>query len=233
VPQTGPDDDDTVLVTRTPPSGLVAVRPALVPELRLALAGDLVELWERAGTADPPFWSCAWPGGQALARYLLDHPGVVTGRSVVDMASGSGIVALAAAAGGARSVTAVDVDPAAGAALARNLGLNPWIGQPVAFHCGDVLDDPPGEIDVVCAGDVCYEGAMARRMVRWLAAAATAGATVVIGDPGRSYLPDRASLSRLAVYRVPGDGVVDGSDAIDTAVYRLGTIGGPHLPADA
>ncbi len=189
----------------------------------MALSDDLIGLWERAGTADPPFWACAWPGGQALARYLLDHPGVVRGRSVVDMATGSGIVALAAAAAGARMVTAVDVDPAAGAALARNLALNPQIGAPVAFRCQDVLDDPPWEIDVVCAGDVCYEGAMARRVVRWLEAAAGAGATVVVGDPGRSYFPDRTNLTPLACYGVPGDGIVDDGGVIETGVYRLGT----------
>jgi predicted nicotinamide N-methyase len=202
---------------------MVVGHPPLVPEVCLALADDLIGLWERTGAADPPFWSCAWPGGQALARYLLDHPEVVGGRSVVDMATGSGIVALAAAAGGARVVTAVDVDPAAGDALAANLALNPWIGAPVAFHCADVLDDPPWEIDIVCAGDVCYEGAMARRVVRWMTAAATAGATVLIGDPGRSYLPDGAILSLLARYAVAGDGVVDGGGEIETGVYRLGS----------
>jgi predicted nicotinamide N-methyase len=197
------------------------VRPALVPELRLELSDDVMGLWEASESDAPPFWASAWPGGQALARYLLDRPELVRGRTVLDLASGSGIVGLAASLAGAARVTAVDVDPAAGEALARNLALNPQIGGAVEFVGRDILDEPPIAFDLVCAGDVCYEGAMARRMVRWLVRTADAGIEVLVGDPGRSYFPTDPAFGLVASYEVEADPVMHGTDRVVAGVYRL------------
>lgn len=195
--------------------------PALVPELVVETSDDVLGLWEALGTPSPPFWAFPWPGGQVLARHLLDHPHLVRGRSVLDLASGSGIVALAAAAAGARSVTAVDVDPGAGPALRRNAALNPTVTTEVGFCGDDLLGGPPPAVDVVCAGDVCYEGAMAGRMARWLAAAAAAGVTVLVGDPGRPYLPPGWAPTVVARHQVETDAGVDQAAVVTASVYRL------------
>lgn len=179
-------------------------RPALVPELRLHVTDDVVELWEAmqqaAGAADePPFWAAAWPGGQALARYVLDHPEVVAGRRVLDLGAGSGLVAVAAARAGARSVLASDPDPYSAAAVAVNAETNGVGPFPVV---GDVLDEEPPDVDVVLAGDVCYDRAMTERVLPFLGRAWLRGATVLLGDPGRRYVP-RAGLLAAAAYDVP------------------------------
>ncbi len=167
--------------------------PPLVPELQLHVAHDLVDTWESFGGDDPPFWAHPWPGGQAVARWLLDHPEVVRGRRVVDFAAGSGLVALAAAAGGAAAVVAVDLDPAAGTALAANAAANRWawaeLPGGIAFCGQDPLGGDPPDADVVCAGDVCYTAELARRALAWLAASAAGGASVLVGDPGRRFFP--------------------------------------------
>ena len=178
--------------------------PPHTPELVLHLADEITPIWRMTEEAleeiglPPPFWAFAWAGGQALARYLLDHPEVVAGRRVIDFASGSGIVAIAAARAGAARVLAADIDGYCGAALALNAAAN---GVAVAFTDADLLDAAPPQAEVILAGDICYEKPLAERVMAWLAAARAGGATVLIGDPGRSYFP-RTGLVKLAEYQV-------------------------------
>ncbi|WP_346618773.1 50S ribosomal protein L11 methyltransferase [Blastococcus montanus] len=183
-------------------------RPALVPEVELHVAADVVALWEAMATeqgytaTDPPFWAAVWPGGQALARYVLDHPELVAGRTVLDLGSGSGLVAVAAARAGATGVLASDVDPFALTAITVNAERN---GTPGITPVGDVLGAPPPDVAVILAGDVCYDREMTDRVLPFLDAARGRGAEVLIGDPGRVYLPEDR-LSALAVYEVPDTG---------------------------
>jgi predicted nicotinamide N-methyase len=186
----------------------------LVPEITLRLADEPFELWERTGE-DVPYWAFAWVGGQALARHVLDHPALVAGRQVLDLASGSGLVAIAAALAGAASVTAVDVDPLAVLAIGVNAQAN---GVPVTARCADLLTTEVSS-DVVLAGDVCYDPDMAGRVLPFLAATATAGPTVLVGDPGRGYLPD-TGFERLATYQVPLTSVLEGRETTPTTVWR-------------
>lgn len=180
-------------------------RPSLVPEVTLHLAGDVVALWEAieaergAAPPEPPFWAAAWPGGQALARYVLDTLSVVRGRSVLDLGAGSGLVAVAAALAGAARVTASDIDPFSHAAVVVNAEAN---DVPPITVLGDVLGEEPPAVDVVLAGDVCYDRVMSDRVLPWLEAARARGAEVYLGDPGRPYVPtDR--LRAVARYDVP------------------------------
>ena len=176
-----------------------------VPEIVLHQADDAIGLWERtelaAGGAQlpPPFWAFAWAGGQAVARYLLDHPDVVHGRRVLDLAAGGGVTAIAAALAGASAVTATEIDPAAVEALALNAALNHVTVDAV---CRDVLDEPVPDVDVVTAGDVFYNRDMAARVLAFVQRAAATGVAVLVGDPGRAYVP-RADLVELARYDIP------------------------------
>jgi predicted nicotinamide N-methyase len=179
--------------------------PPHTPELRLHLADEITPIWKLTEEAlleiglPPPYWAFAWAGGQALARYVLDNPDVVAGKAVVDFASGSGLVAIAAARAGAARVLAADIDGYCGEALALNARAN---GVVVGFTDIDLLDaPPPGWADVILAGDICYEKPLAERVLAWLAQARRAGTTVLIGDPGRSYFP-RTGLTLLAEYQV-------------------------------
>jgi predicted nicotinamide N-methyase len=197
--------------------------PPHTPELRLHLADEITPIWRMTEEAlaeiglPPPFWAFAWAGGQALARYVLDHPQVVAGRRVVDFASGSGIVAVAAAKAGAASVLAADVDAFCGAALALNAAAN---GVAADFTDVDLLDHPPPPADVILAGDICYEKPLAERVMAWLRAARNGGATVLIGDPGRSYFP-REGLTRLAEYQVPTTRELEDMEVKKTAVWAV------------
>ncbi len=195
---------------RPVPAGFVRahtrpVRPALVPEVVLFVAHDVVALWEameqERGNApdEPPFWAAAWPGGQALARYVLDHPELVADRAVLDLGSGSGLVAVAAALSGAASVLASEIDAFGVSAIGLNAAAN---GTPQVRTVGDVLGTAPPEVSVILAGDVCYDRAMTERVLPFLDRARARGAEVLIGDPGRAYLPqDR--LEPLATFDVP------------------------------
>jgi predicted nicotinamide N-methyase len=166
----------------------------------------------------PPFWAFAWAGGQALARYVLDHPEIVTGRAVIDFASGSGIVALAAARVRAARVLAADIDPFCGAALALNAEAN---GLVVDFTDANLLDAPaPAWAEVILAGDICYEKPLADRVMAWLGEVRSRGATVLIGDPGRSYFP-RTGLVKLAEYQVPTTRELEDMEIKRTAVWAL------------
>ena len=179
--------------------------PPHTPELRLHLADEITPIWKLTEEAlleiglPPPYWAFAWAGGQALARYVLDNPDVVTGKAVIDFASGSGLVAIATARAGATRVLAADIDRYCGEALALNARAN---GVVVGFTDVDLLDaPPPAWADVILAGDICYEKPLAERVLAWLAEARSGGATVLIGDPGRSYFP-RTGLTLLAEYQV-------------------------------
>ncbi|HEX7758221.1 MAG TPA: methyltransferase [Caulobacteraceae bacterium] len=178
--------------------------PPHAPELELYLADEITPIWRLTEEAleeiglPPPFWAFAWAGGQALARYVLDHPGVVAGKRVVDFAAGSGIVGIAAMKAGAASVLAADIDGFCEAAVSLNTQAN---GVTVAFTDQDLLDQAPPAADVFLAGDICYEKPMAERTMAWLAAARDAGAAVLIGDPGRTYFP-KTGLRLLAEYQV-------------------------------
>jgi len=197
--------------------------PPVVPELRLHLADDMDQAWASLqrelddGELPPPFWAFAWLGGQALARHVLDTPALVRGRRVLDLATGSGLCALAAARAGAASVLAVDVDPVAVEAVRLNAGAN---GLAVDVDGRDVLDEPPPGVDVVLAGDVFYDAAMAARVQPWLLAAARAGAQVLVGDPGRHYLP-RALLEQVDELDVPTTRALEGVLAKTVRVYAV------------
>jgi predicted nicotinamide N-methyase len=200
----------------------VLARPPLVPELRLHLATAVTPLWEateqtlaRTGTP-PPFWAFAWAGGQALARHLIDRPGLVAGRRVLDFGSGSGLVALAAALAGAARVEAADIDPFAAAAIAINAGCN---GLQVSVRTEDLIGRDDGW-DAVLAGDLCYERPLAERLMPWLHALAARGACVLLADPGRAYLP-ATGLVEVDRHAVPVDLELEDRAVRETVVYRL------------
>jgi predicted nicotinamide N-methyase len=198
----------------------------LVPGIRLHLAGDPVSLWRRTELRsgrvglDPPFWAFAWAGGLALARYLLDHPETVRGRHAIDMASGSGVVAIAAAMAGAAAVTAYDIDPVAGVAIGMNAAAN---GVMVPAVCADVLDQddlPASGVGLVLVADAFYERELAGKVLKFAERGHARGAVVLAGDFGRAYLP-RDRLMQLASYDVPGQRMLEGSDIKRTAIWAL------------
>ncbi|MDQ0315177.1 putative nicotinamide N-methyase [Amorphus orientalis] len=197
--------------------------PPHVPEIRLHLADEAMDLWEQTEEQlqeiglPPPFWAFAWAGGQALARYLLDHPETVAGKRVLDFASGCGLVAIAAVKAGAASATATEVDVFAIDAIALNAEAN---GVPVTALYEDVLASPPPPADVVLAGDVFYERPMSDAVIAWLDRARAAGADVLIGDPGRTYLP-KDRLEAVADYRVEVTRALEDSEVKHTTVWRL------------
>jgi len=199
-------------------------RVPLVPEIELYSADQAVPLWHKTeqhlarDNLPPPFWAFAWAGGQALARYVLDHPAVVSGRSVLDLASGSGLVAIAAKKAGAARVTAADIDPFALAAIALNADRNDIALELMA---DDLLTQPQGRRwETVLAGDIFYERDTAAAAFTFLKARAAKGATVLIGDPGRSYLP-KNNLLQLTTYDVPVLRDIEDRDVKPTAVWRL------------
>ena len=195
----------------------------LVPEIRTYQADDAIALWEITeelhggpGLA-PPFWAFPWAGGQALARYVLDHPDLVAGRSVLDLAAGSGLVALAASLAGARSVVANEIDPYAIAAIRLNAAANARGIQP---YQGNLLVETATDADVVLAGDVFYNRDLAAAMLRFLRAARDRGAVVFAGDPGRAYVPT-ADLVPVASLAVPVIGDLEDAEVKETVVWRL------------
>ncbi|MFG2040210.1 class I SAM-dependent methyltransferase [Dactylosporangium sp. NPDC048998] len=193
----------------------------LTPEVHLHLADEAIELWERTESDQgaqlpPPFWAFAWAGGQALARYVLDHPALLAGRDVLDLAAGSGLVAIAAMKAGAARVTAVEIDPLAIAAIDINTRAN---DVAVTALLGDVLEQEP-DAGVVLAGDVFYSREMTRRMLAYLRRAAGKGATVLVGDPGRAYLP-KDHLTLLAEYDVPVPQTLEDAPVKRTTVWAV------------
>jgi predicted nicotinamide N-methyase len=216
-----------------------------VPEVTLRTAAEPFGLWDRTERDAPPFWAFPWAGGQGLARYVLDHPATVAGRRVLDVASGSGLVAIAAAKAGARSVLAGDIDENALAAIALNAaenaapavtacrldladGFGPGPDQDSAGPGPDQDNAGPGPDqdgagavpDVVLAADVCYQRELATVALRFLQAARQAGADVLIADPGRAFVP-RSSLTELLAYRVPVLTVLEDTSVKPVTIYRL------------
>ncbi len=197
--------------------------PPLVPEIRLHLATEVTPIWQATedslarGGVPPPFWAFAWAGGQALARYLLDDPAIVAGRTVLDFGSGSGLVAIAAAKAGARRVVAADIDYFAAAAIALNAALN---DVDVEVAVADIVGSVDADWEIITAGDVCYEREMAERAVVWLRELAGNGALVLLADPGRTYLPT-AGLVERARYLVPTSRELEDRDSRETVVWEV------------
>jgi predicted nicotinamide N-methyase len=198
------------------------VSPPHVPEVRLRLATEAHDLWLKteeeleAIGLPPPFWAFAWAGGQGLARHVLDHPSTVAGRSVLDFASGSGLVGVAARLAGASSVLAADIDPWSEAAIRLNAALN---GVELAYRAQDMIGRDEGW-DVVLAGDVFYDRAFANVIIPWFSALAARGATVLVGDPGRAYCP-RERMQALATYEVQVTRALEDSEVKKTTVWRF------------
>jgi predicted nicotinamide N-methyase len=197
------------------------VRLELVPEIQLYVAGEIVPVWQAiewrmASPQPPPFWAFAWPGSQALARYILDAPHVVRGARVLDYGAGSGLAAIAASMCGARAVVACDVDPLAAVAQSMNARLNRVKFSSVTGDCVEFGE----EVDVVLAGDVCYEREPAERTLEWLRAYARGGVDVFVADPGRHYAPS-GGLELLEEYQVPVLRDLESADSKRTRLWRL------------
>jgi predicted nicotinamide N-methyase len=198
-----------------------SLRPTpLVSEIALYCAENAYDVWTYTGDGDGsapmPFWSFPWAGGQALARYVLDHPELVRGRRVLDLAAGSGLVAIAAARAGAGAVIANDVDAYAAAAQELNAKAN---GVRLTVVNADLLDGDT-DADVVLAGDICYERDLTQRMLGFLLRARSRGADVLVGDPGRTYLP-REHLDEVAAYEVPTTLELEDAVTKRTTVWRV------------
>lgn len=198
--------------------------PAMVREFSLYLATEITPIWqateamlERIGI-DPPYWAFCWPGGQALARHVLDHPELVAGRTVLDFAAGSGVAALAARRAGAKRAIANDIDAMSLLACELNAAAN---GLTLDCDGRDLLAlEPERAIDVVLAGDVCYEKPMAERVFAWLRKNAAAGKLVLLGDPGRNYLPTQG-LAEIARYDIPTSLQLENRGMKETVVWRV------------
>ncbi len=205
----------------------VVTAPPLVPEISLHLATEITPLWQAteamlaASQLPPPYWAFAWAGGQALARHVLDHPELVRGRDVLDFGAGSGLLAIAAARAGARAVLAAEIDPVAAEAIALNAALN---SVAVSVETTDVIGRRPAPWQIILIGDMCYERPLAERLTTWLREMAKDGAAILLGDPGRNYLP-KSGLEALARYRVPTPLDLEDREWREGVVWRL-------IPAD-
>ncbi|KQV55181.1 MULTISPECIES: methyltransferase [unclassified Caulobacter] len=197
--------------------------PPHTPELSLHLADEITPIWTLTEEAlqeiglPPPFWAFAWAGGQALARYILDHPEIVAGKRVIDFATGSGLVAIAAMKAGAASVLAADIDVFCEAAVGLNAEAN---GVVVGFTEVNLLDAPPPQADVLLAGDICYEKPMAEAVMDWLRQGRASGSSVLIGDPGRTYFR-KDDLLKLAEYQVETTRELEDFAVKRTSVWTL------------
>lgn len=212
-----PESAETFIRTNT-----ALAAPPHVPEIRLHLADEAHDLWRRTEGElaeiglPPPFWAFAWAGGQGLARHILDHPLLVRGKRILDFATGSGLVAIAACMAGSGDVVAADIDPFSRAACTLNAAANG-----VEFDLtGDDLVGTDNGWDVVLAGDVFYDQALAARLAPWFSTLNARGAEVLVGDPGRSYLP-KDRLEALAVYQVPVSRALEDSEIKRTTVWRF------------
>jgi predicted nicotinamide N-methyase len=201
----------------------VVAAPPLVPEIRLHLATEITPLWQATEATlgreqlPPPYWAFAWAGGQALARHVLDHPELVRGKQVLDFGAGSGLLALAAAKAGAASAAAAEIDAFAWAAIAANAALNRLA---VAVERADIIGWRPVPWQVVLVGDMCYERPLAERLTTWLRSLAQDGVLVLLGDPGRNYLPT-AGLTEMARYTVPTPLDLEDRVTRDGVVWQL------------
>jgi predicted nicotinamide N-methyase len=201
--------------------------PPIVPEIRLHLAGEVMNLWTETeaqatalasgvGNLPPPYWAFAWPGGQAVARYVLDHPDAVAGKAVLDFGAGSGLIAIAAAKAGAGPVIAAEIDSLALAAIELNAAANGVFVEPMEH---DIIGTN-GRWRTILAGDMCYERPLAERLLTWLRGLAAGGARVLIGDPGRNYFP-AGGVERLITYSVPTSRDLEDREIRETSVYTL------------
>lgn len=195
----------------------------LVPEIRLHVASEVLPIWQmteeelsQAGLP-PPFWAFAWAGGQAMARYLLDHPETVAGKRVLDFGAGSGLAGIAAALAGAVQVTASEIDPIAVAAIRINAAANRVNVDAIET---DLVGRPGTDWDVVLAADVCYEGPAASRIVAWLGKLVQQEIMVLMGDPGRTYFP-KSGHRKLISYAVKTTRELEDTDVRNTSVWRL------------
>jgi predicted nicotinamide N-methyase len=199
----------------------VLLAPAMVPEIVLYLASSVIPFWQATenwlaeANVDAPFWAFAWPGGQALARHILDHPTLVRGRRVLDFAAGCGIAGIAAALAGAAAVEAADISAMARAATRLNALAN---GVAVTTLPHDIVGQGC-RWDLILAGDVCYEAPMTRHILPWLRGMA-ADCEIWVADPGRAYLP-KDGLDRLASYTVPTNLELEDRNERETTLYRL------------
>jgi predicted nicotinamide N-methyase len=197
--------------------------PPLVPEIQLYQATEITPLWHATETTlerhqlPPPYWAFPWAGGQALARHMLDHRDLIEGKRVLDFGAGSGLVAIAAAKSGATSVTAAEIDPFAVAAIRLNAALN---RVSVTAENRDLIGSAEHPWDIVLVGDMCYERPLAERLTEWLKDLARAGVTVLLGDPGRAYLP-KEGLREIARYTVPTSLELEDRTSRETIVSRL------------
>ena len=198
-------------------------QPPLVPEISLHLASEIVPIWqmteeelEKSGLP-PPFWAFAWAGGQALSRYVLDNPAIVAEKRVLDFGSGSGLIGIAAMKAGAHSVLAADIDPFAVAAIELNALAN---DVRIAATADDIVGADNRGWDVVLVGDMCYERPLAERIEAWLRRLAGEGVDVLIGDPGRTYLP-KSGLEKLVSYAVMTTRELEDTDVRNTSVWRV------------
>jgi predicted nicotinamide N-methyase len=197
-----------------------------VPEISLHVADEAVPIWQKteeeldALGLPPPYWAFAWAGGQALARYVLDHPEAVAGRRVLDLASGSGLVAIAAARAGAAPVIAADIDAFTEAAISLNAEANDVYIEIVVQDLLDRDASPEPRYDVILVGDLFYERDTAARALGFLDRHMAAGARVLIGDPGRTYLP-KERLAQLAEYSVPVTRELEDMEIKRTTVWEL------------
>jgi predicted nicotinamide N-methyase len=200
--------------------------PPLVPEIKLHLAGEITPLWQATEASlereqlPPPYWAFAWAGGQALARHVLDHPELVRGKAALDIGAGCGLLALAAAKAGAASATAAEIDAFAAAAIALNAALNELS---VTVETADVIGRYPVPWHIVLVGDMCYERPLAERLTQWLRHLASSGVDVLLGDPGRNYLP-KGGLTELARYVVATPLDLEDRAQRETVVWRLLTM---------
>ena len=212
-----PDRAATFIRANTAP-----IAPPHVPEITLHLADEAHELWHRTEEElheiglPPPFWAFAWAGGQGLARHVLDHPALVAGKRVLDFAAGSGLVAIAAMKAGAAHALAADIDPFCKAAIALNARAN----HVAVDFTDDDLVGRPGDWEVVLAGDVFYDQAFAARLSPWFSTLKARGADILVGDPGRAYLP-KTGLEKRATYAVPVTRALEDSEVKRTTVWRL------------
>ena len=199
--------------------------PAMVPEFRLWLATEYVPIWQateawlEAQNVDPPYWAFCWPGGQAVARYLLDHPTLVEGKRVIDFAAGSGVSSMAAARAGAASVVANDIDALSLVAARLNATANGLVLETSSEDWLAGSDGAP-DADVVIAGDVCYEREMSVRALAWLRGHAAKGRLVLLGDPGRNYFSAQG-LEELARYEIPTSLQLENRGMRETVVWRV------------
>ncbi len=214
----GPAVDPTAFIL----AQTVIAAPPLVPEIKLHLATEITPIWEATEATltqmnlPPPYWAFAWAGGQALTRFLIDHPDWVKGKRVLDFAAGSGLSAIGAAKAGAALTQAAEIDDFAIAAIALNARVN---NVAIDLVREDLVGVEP-RWDVVLAGDVCYERPMAERVITWFRALAGRGVAILMGDPGRAYLP-QSGLLELARYQVPTSLELEDRTQRETIVWRL------------